>query len=86
VSGYAAVRDRPDREAAGRIASWARDYLHKAAVVGLASPGLGVAAAQLRFGKDVTQTYLALSLALPLLWLLAAWLAGGYDVRFIGTC
>jgi exopolysaccharide biosynthesis polyprenyl glycosylphosphotransferase len=27
----------------------------------------------------------ALSLALPVLWLAALWLAGGYDVRFIGT-
>jgi exopolysaccharide biosynthesis polyprenyl glycosylphosphotransferase len=86
VSRYAAARDRPDREAAGRIASWAREYLHKAAVVDLASAGAGVlAAAQLRFGNDVTHTYLALSLALPMLWLVAVWLAGGYDVRFIGV-
>ena len=43
------------------------------------------AAAQLRFGNDVTGTYVALSLALPVLWIGAVWLAGGYDVRFIGT-
>jgi exopolysaccharide biosynthesis polyprenyl glycosylphosphotransferase len=43
------------------------------------------AAAQLRFGNDVTATYVALSLALPVLWIGALWLAGGYDVRFIGT-
>ena len=43
------------------------------------------AAAQLRFGNDVTGTYIALSLALPVLWIGAIWLAGGYDVRFIGT-
>ncbi len=42
-------------------------------------------AAQLRFGDEVTGTYVALSLALPVLWLIALWLAGGYDVRFIGT-
>ena len=30
-------------------------------------------------------TYVALSLALPVLWIVALWLAGGYDVRFIGT-
>jgi exopolysaccharide biosynthesis polyprenyl glycosylphosphotransferase len=42
-------------------------------------------AAQLRFGNDVTATYIALSLALPVLWIVALWLAGGYDVRFIGT-
>jgi exopolysaccharide biosynthesis polyprenyl glycosylphosphotransferase len=33
----------------------------------------------------VTGTYLALSVGLPILWLTALWLAGGYDVRFIGT-
>ena len=42
-------------------------------------------AAQIRFGNDVTPHYLALSLALPVLWLAALWLAGAYDVRFIGT-
>jgi exopolysaccharide biosynthesis polyprenyl glycosylphosphotransferase len=29
--------------------------------------------------------YLGLSLALPLLWIAALWLAGAYDARFIGT-
>ena len=38
-----------------------------------------------RFGSNVTATYLALSLALPVLWVAALWLAGAYDVRFIGT-
>ena len=42
-------------------------------------------AAQIRFGNNVTPTYLALSLALPVLWIAALWLAGAYDVRFIGT-
>ena len=42
-------------------------------------------AAQIRFGNEVSQTYLALSLALPLLWIGALKLAGAYDVRFIGT-
>ena len=47
---------------------------------------LGVfVAAQIRFGNSVTSTYLALSLALPVLWIAALWLAGAYDVRFIGT-
>jgi exopolysaccharide biosynthesis polyprenyl glycosylphosphotransferase len=42
-------------------------------------------AAQLRFGEDVTKTYVALSFALAAFWLVALWLAGAYDVRFIGT-
>ena len=86
VSGYAVVRDRSDREAAGRIFNWARHYLHRAAVVDLGCAAAGVlAAAQIRFGNDVARTYLALSLALPFLWLTALWLAGAYDTRFIGT-
>jgi hypothetical protein len=32
VSGYAVVRDQPDREAAGHISNWTKDYVHKAAV------------------------------------------------------
>jgi exopolysaccharide biosynthesis polyprenyl glycosylphosphotransferase len=52
--------------------------------LGCAVVGVFVAA-QLRFGNDVTPHYLALSLALPVLWLAALWLAGAYDVRFIGT-
>src|SRR5271166_229468 len=86
VSGYAVVRDRSDREAAERISNWASDYLHRAAVVDLGCAAAGVlAAAQIRFGNDVARTYLALSLALPLLWVAALWLAGAYDARFIGT-
>ena len=62
------------------------DYLRKAALADFGCAILGVfVAAQLRFGNDVTATYVALSLALPVLWLAALWLAGGYDVRFIGT-
>jgi exopolysaccharide biosynthesis polyprenyl glycosylphosphotransferase len=43
------------------------------------------AAVELRFPRDVTGTYVALSVALPLLWLVTLSLAGGYDPRFIGT-
>jgi FlaA1/EpsC-like NDP-sugar epimerase len=42
-------------------------------------------AAQVRFGSNVTPMYLGLSLVLPVLWIAALWLAGAYDVRFIGT-
>ena len=86
VSGYAVVRDQPDHEAAGRLSSWTKDYLHKAAAVDLGCAAAGVlAAAQLRFDNGVTRSYLVLSLALPVLWVAALWLAGAYDTRFIGT-
>ena len=55
----------------------------------LADLGCGVVgvfiAAQVRFGSNVQSMYLGLSLALPLLWVGALWLAGAYDARFIGT-
>jgi exopolysaccharide biosynthesis polyprenyl glycosylphosphotransferase len=52
--------------------------------LGCAVVGVFVAA-QLRFGSNVTSMYFALSLALPVLWVAALWLAGAYDARFIGT-
>ena len=74
------------RQVARRVSGWARDYLRRAALADFGCAILGVfVAAQLRFGNDVTGTYVALSLALPVLWIVAVWLAGGYDVRFIGT-
>jgi exopolysaccharide biosynthesis polyprenyl glycosylphosphotransferase len=86
MSGFVVARDRYNRQVIRRTSGWARDYLRKAALVDLGCAILGVfAAAQLRFGNDVTRTYIALSLTLPLAWLAAIWLAGGYDVRFIGT-
>jgi exopolysaccharide biosynthesis polyprenyl glycosylphosphotransferase len=86
MSGFAVARDRYDRQIIRRTSGWARDYLRRAALIDLGCVILGVfAATQLRFGNDVTGTYVALSLMLPVAWLAAIWLAGGYDVRFIGT-
>jgi exopolysaccharide biosynthesis polyprenyl glycosylphosphotransferase len=86
VSNSAVARNGYGRLAARRLSSWTRDYLRKAALADFGCAILGVfVAAQLRFGNDVTGAYVALSLALPLLWLAALWLAGGYDPRFIGT-
>ena len=82
----AARRGSRDRQASRRPSAWTKDYLRKAAVADFGCAIVGVfMAAQIRFGNDVTRTYLALSLALPVLWIAALWLAGGYDVRFIGT-
>ena len=86
VSNSAVARNGYGRLAARRLSSWTRDYLRKAALADFGCAILGVfVAAQLRFGNDVTGAYVALSLALPVLWLAALWLAGGYDPRFIGT-
>lgn len=86
MSGFTVARDRHDRRADRRASGWAGNYLRKAALVDFGCAIAGVlVAAQLRFGSNVTRTYVALSLAVPVLWLAAVWLAGGYDVRFIGT-
>jgi exopolysaccharide biosynthesis polyprenyl glycosylphosphotransferase len=86
MSGFAITRERYGRQGVGRSSAWAKDYLRKAAVVDLGCAVLAVfAAVRLRFGNEVTVTYVALSLALPVLWIGALWLAGAYDVRFVGT-
>jgi exopolysaccharide biosynthesis polyprenyl glycosylphosphotransferase len=86
MSGFAITREHQARQGVRRSPAWAKEYLRKAAVVDLGCAVLGVfAAVQLRFGNHVTVTYLALSLALPVLWVASVWLAGGYDVRFVGT-
>jgi exopolysaccharide biosynthesis polyprenyl glycosylphosphotransferase len=84
--GVAATGGRTERRAAKRLSTWTRDYLREVALADLGCAVVGVfMAAQLRFGSNVTPMYLALSLALPVLWVAALWLAGAYDVRFIGT-
>jgi exopolysaccharide biosynthesis polyprenyl glycosylphosphotransferase len=84
--GVAEAGDRVERRAARRLSTWSRKYLREVALADLACGVVGVfMAAQLRFGSNVTSMYLALSLALPVLWVGALWLAGAYDVRFIGT-
>jgi exopolysaccharide biosynthesis polyprenyl glycosylphosphotransferase len=87
MAGYVAARsDRHSRSAIGRLTAWVKGYLLAAALADSVCAGVGAfAAVELRFGKHVTGTYIALSLALPLLWVVSVSLAGGYDVRFIGT-
>jgi exopolysaccharide biosynthesis polyprenyl glycosylphosphotransferase len=85
MSGSAIIRGLHTGQATMRISIWTKDYVRKAAIVDLGCAAAGVfAAAYLRFGQNVTRTYVALSLALPALWLAALWLARAYDVRFIG--
>jgi exopolysaccharide biosynthesis polyprenyl glycosylphosphotransferase len=86
--GATATRGRSSRPIARprHVSSWNREYLRKLAVADLGCGIIGVfIAAEVRFGGGVTNMYVALSLALPLFWLIAIWLAGGYDARFIGT-
>lgn len=45
----------------------------------------GIAAAGIRFGSHPNSRYLLLSLALPVLWVIAVRLFGGYERRYLGT-
>jgi exopolysaccharide biosynthesis polyprenyl glycosylphosphotransferase len=84
--GIATKSGRYERRTARRLSTWTKDYLREVALADLGCAVLGVfIAAQVRFGSYVTPMYLGLSLALPVLWIAALWLAGAYDVRFIGT-
>src|SRR6266704_2886176 len=84
--GVAATSGKIHRRVPRRLSNWTRDYLRDVALADLGCAVVGVfMAAQVRFGSNVTPMYLALSLALPVLWIAALWLAGAYDVRFIGT-
>jgi exopolysaccharide biosynthesis polyprenyl glycosylphosphotransferase len=84
--GIATTGDAIERRASRRLSNWTRDYLREVALADLGCAVAGVfIAAQVRFGSNVTPMYLALSIALPVLWLTALWLSGAYDVRFIGT-
>jgi exopolysaccharide biosynthesis polyprenyl glycosylphosphotransferase len=77
---------RTRRQFAARQATWTKYYLRWAAVADLCCASMGAfMAAKLRFGEDVSGSYVVLSLALPALWMAALWLSGGYDSRFIGT-
>jgi exopolysaccharide biosynthesis polyprenyl glycosylphosphotransferase len=82
----ASIRGRYNRPTTERPFAWIKDYLLKAALADLACAMVGVfAAVEVGLGRKVTATHLALSLALPGLWLAAVWLAGGYEARFIGA-
>src|ERR1700749_5071632 len=84
--GVAANGGKIERRAARRLSTWTRDYLRDVALADLGCAVVGVfMAAQVRFGSNVTSMSLALRLTLPVRWIVALWLAGAYDVRFIGT-
>jgi exopolysaccharide biosynthesis polyprenyl glycosylphosphotransferase len=76
------------RLSARSSASWTSGYLRQAfatdSVCGLAA---GLLAFAVRFSNQQFETapYLLLSIALPVLWVAAVGLAGGYDSRFIGV-
>ena len=92
MAGHTALTHRLDAEqavaglAAESCAAWTSAYLRRVgiadAVCGLAA---GLMAFEIRFGDGTPGPYPLYSIALPVLWLIAVRLAGGYDSRFIGV-
>ena len=86
MSRSAITCGRYDRQTARGTSTWARSYLGWAVTADLCCAAVcAIAMVKLRFANHVTPTYFVLSLALPLLWIGAVRIAGGYDVRYIGT-
>jgi FlaA1/EpsC-like NDP-sugar epimerase len=84
-SGLVAV-GRPAGVIRGRSGSWMQTYvLYTAAADFSAAAVAGIAAAGVRFRSHPNDDYLILSMALPLLWMIALRIAGGYERQFIGS-
>ncbi|MGO9501303.1 MAG: sugar transferase [Streptosporangiaceae bacterium] len=76
------------RLAAQDSTAWTNGYLrHAIAGDGLCALAAGLLAFQLRLEPEghYPSRYLVLTAALPVLWMLTVWLAGGYDSRLIGV-
>jgi exopolysaccharide biosynthesis polyprenyl glycosylphosphotransferase len=63
-----------------------RTYIRQVAIADFAAAVVAaIAAAGVRFGVNPNGRYLVLSLVLPLLWVIAVRVFGGYEWRFLGT-
>jgi exopolysaccharide biosynthesis polyprenyl glycosylphosphotransferase len=94
LSGHVAVKAQQHRDRSAAIfatngpASWTGRYLLQAGSVDVACAlAGGLLAFRVRFDDhgDGSGAYLALSLLLPLVWVVSLTLAGGYDSRFVGV-
>lgn len=81
----AAVKDHADW-LAGSPSTWMRSYVRQVALADFASAVVAaITAVGIRFGEHPNDRYLLLSLALPMLWMVAVHVFGGYERRFLGT-
>ena len=93
MSGHAAVSSASTKALDAGLAvldpiSWTTRYLRNGAVTdGCCGLAAGLLAYQIRFDGTGHRPaeYLAMSLSLPIAWLLTLLLAGAYDARFIGV-
>lgn len=76
----------PASGAYGPGGEWARAYLLRIVVADFATGAVAaVAASLMRFGSDVEDSYLAFSVAIPFVWVLALVMANAYERRFLGV-
>jgi exopolysaccharide biosynthesis polyprenyl glycosylphosphotransferase len=84
-SSVAAVKDHSGW-LAGRPDAWMRTYVRQVAIADFSAAVVAaIAAVGVRFGSRPNDRYLILSLALPLLWVTAVRVFGGYERRFLGA-
>jgi len=84
-SSIAHISDHSDW-LANRPGAWMRTYVRQAAIADFcAAVVAAIAAVGVRFGVHPNDRYLLLSLALPLLWVIAVRVFGGYEKRFLGA-
>jgi exopolysaccharide biosynthesis polyprenyl glycosylphosphotransferase len=84
-SSIAAVKDHSGW-LAGRPDAWMRTYVRQVAIADFSAAVVAaIAALWVRFGAHPNDRYLILSLALPLLWIVAVRVFGGYEKRFLGS-
>ena len=70
----------------GRSTTWRRTYVRRVALADFgAAVVAAVTAVGARFGSGVTGRYLVVAAVLPLLWIIAVRIVGGYEMRFLGT-
>jgi exopolysaccharide biosynthesis polyprenyl glycosylphosphotransferase len=84
-SSIAVVADRDDWLIDG-LPTWTRNYVRQVVIADFAAAVVGaIAAIGVSFGSSPTYRYLVLSSALPVLWVIAMRVSGGYEMRFLGT-
>ena len=81
----AVVKDHADW-LTDRPGTWMRAYVRQIALADFSAGAVAaVTALVIRFGAHPSDRYLLLSLALPMLWMVAVRIFGGYERRFLGT-
>lgn len=88
MSDYSSIVSVGDRSewVPSRQAAWLRAYVRQVVIADFSAAVVAaVAATEARFGTHPNTRYVMLSLTLPLLWVIAVRVFGGYERRFMGA-